>query len=93
MSEATVDQPPPREVDCKHVIRRLWDYLDGRVSDEEREQIVAHLAWCNGCSSHYRFEQEFITAVGRLRRGDAEYDGLRASIVDKLRALGLERGQ
>jgi anti-sigma factor (TIGR02949 family) len=91
MTEATAGKQPPRELDCKHVIRRLWDYLDGRVSEDEREGIVAHLAWCNGCASHYRFEEEFIAAVGKLRRGDDEYDGLRSQIVDKLRALGLER--
>ena len=45
----------PAGLDCMHVVRRLWDYLDGRVADEERAQIVAHLAWCNDCSSHYRF--------------------------------------
>ena len=90
MTETTTGKEPPRALDCKHVIRRLWDYLDGRVSEEEREQILAHLAWCNGCASHYRFEEEFITAVGRLRRSDEEYAGLRSKIVDRLRALGLE---
>lgn len=91
MSDAISSKQPPRELDCRHVIRRLWDYLDGRVHEDEREGIVAHLAWCNGCASHYRFEGEFLSAVGRLRRDEDEYDALRAQVIDRLRALGLEK--
>lgn len=89
MSESNIRTDSPRELDCKHVIQRLWDYLDGHVAEEEREQIVAHLAWCNGCASHYRFEHEFLTAVGRLRRADESYDDLRSQIMARLNAMGL----
>jgi anti-sigma factor (TIGR02949 family) len=92
-SDATVGAKPSREIDCVHVIRRLWDYLDGRVAEEEHEQIVAHLAWCNGCASHYQFEQEFLSAVGRLRRNGENYDELKSQIMSRLRALGLDNGQ
>lgn len=91
MSDAISNRQPPRELDCEHVIRLLWDYLDGRVHEDEREGIVAHLAWCNGCASHYQFEQEFLSAVGRLRRDDEEYDALRGRVIDRLRSLGLAK--
>lgn len=90
MSDAKIGAGPQRGLDCMHVVQRLWDYLDGRVVESEREQIVAHLAWCNDCSSHYRFEESFLNAVGRLRRHDDSYDALRAEVVRKLRALGHE---
>ncbi|MGH7604320.1 MAG: zf-HC2 domain-containing protein [Gemmatimonadaceae bacterium] len=76
--------------DCKHVIRQLWDFLDGRSPEGEREQIVAHLAWCAGCANHYEFEQAFLDAVGRLRRDDQEYDALKAEIVSRLKTRGFE---
>ena len=93
MSDVRVSTGQPSGLDCMHVIRRLWDYLDGRVAQEEREQILAHLAWCNGCASHYQFEQEFLSAVGRLRRNDESYEELKSQIVSRLRALGLENGK
>ena len=89
MTDANATSQPPHGLDCMHVVQRLWDYLDGRVAETEREQIVAHLAWCNACASHYRFEQEFLSAVGQLRRTGENYDALRSEIVTKLRALGL----
>jgi anti-sigma factor (TIGR02949 family) len=92
MSDPTTDRQPPRELDCVHVIHRLWDYLDGRVPEDEREQIVAHLAWCHGCASHYQFEHEFLSAVGRLRRDDENYDELKSQVVARLHALGFRNG-
>jgi anti-sigma factor (TIGR02949 family) len=89
MTDAKTGAQPPRDLDCMHVVGRLWDYLDGRVAEEEREQIVAHLAWCSDCDSHYRFEESFLKAVGRLRRSDESYDALRSQIVAKLHAQGL----
>jgi anti-sigma factor (TIGR02949 family) len=89
MTDVKVGAEPPG-LDCMHVVRRLWDYLDGRVAEEERAQIVAHLASCSACSSHYRFEEGFLGAVGRLRRTDENFDILRSEIVAKLRAQGLE---
>jgi anti-sigma factor (TIGR02949 family) len=93
MSDPTTGKQPPTELDCVHVIHRLWDYLDGRMSEGEREQIVAHLAWCSGCASHYQFEQEFLDAVGRLRRADEGYDDLKSHVVARLHALGFGDGK
>jgi anti-sigma factor (TIGR02949 family) len=85
-----VNEPTSAGLDCVHVIRRLWDYLDGRAPEEEREQIVAHLAWCAGCASHYEFEREFLNAVGRLRRGAEDYDEAKSQVVARLQALGFK---
>ena len=87
--DVKIGAEPPPGLDCMHVVGRLWDYLDGRVAEDEREQIVAHLAWCSDCSSHYRFEESFLNAVGRLRRGDENYDALRSQIIASLRAQGM----
>ena len=89
MTNEKIGTEPPPELDCMHVVHRLWDYLDGRVAEQEREQIVAHLAWCNDCASHYRFEEGFLNTVGRLRRSDENFDALRSQIVAQLRAQGL----
>ncbi len=91
MTDANTGAASPPGLDCMHVVARLWDYLDGRVAEDERAQIVAHLAWCNDCSSHYRFEESFLNAVGRLRRGDENYEALRSQIMASLRAQGMQK--
>ena len=91
MSDSNPSTERSREPDCRHVIRRLWDFLDGRVEETEREQIVAHLEWCHGCASHYQFEREFLSAVGRLRRDDQDYDALRSQITARLNTLGFSK--
>jgi len=92
MTDVKPTTEPPPGLDCMHVVQRLWDYLDGRIADAEREEIVAHLAWRNACASHYRFEEGLLSAVGQLRRSSENYDALRTQIVAKLRALGLGSG-
>ena len=75
-------------LDCSHVVRQLWDYLDGRLPEAERGQVVAHLEECAGCTSHFAFERSFLDTVGRLRRDDTEFDSLRRQVISALRAKG-----
>jgi anti-sigma factor (TIGR02949 family) len=90
MTDVKIDAEPPPGLDCLGVVRRLWDYLDGRVAEDEREEIVAHLAWCSDCASHYRFEEGFLDAVARLHRSHDNFDTLRLQIVTSLRAQGID---
>ena len=66
--------------DCEHAVRQLWDYLDGRLPDASREWVDAHLAICDGCTSHFRFERGFLDALSTLRRDDNQFGDLRARI-------------
>jgi anti-sigma factor RsiW len=40
------------------MVRRLWDYLDGRLPAMAREEVEAHLAVCAGCPSHVAFAEK-----------------------------------
>jgi anti-sigma factor (TIGR02949 family) len=70
----------PATIDCEHAVRQLWDYLDGRLPDEAREEVAAHLASCDPCTSHFNFERSFLESVRTLRRGDAEFSSLRERV-------------
>ena len=74
--------------ECGHVVRRLWDYLDGMLPEDEKADIVAHLEWCANCTAHFEFEQSFLETVGRLRRDDREFEPLRHRVIAVLRAHG-----
>lgn len=75
-------------LDCGHVIRQLWDYLDGALAEDQRARIVAHLEQCAACTSHFEFERSFLDTVARLRRDDSEFDGLKRQVIAALREKG-----
>jgi mycothiol system anti-sigma-R factor len=52
-------------IDCRHVINRMWEYLDGEVEPAEAEEIRAHLAECARCNPQYQFQFAFLGAVVR----------------------------
>ena len=68
---------------------RLWPYLDGALSEDERESIVRHLEVCHDCHSHYDFANALLDAVAasrphmkvddRLRLGALTAEGFRAA--------------
>ena len=70
---------------CEHAVRQLWDYLDGRLPETERERVAAHLEACAACSSHFAFERSLLDALRALRRSDDGFAGLRARVAAALR--------
>ena len=53
----------PNRSECEAVLRQLWPYLDGVISDPQRERILRHLELCTDCSSHFEFARAFLDAV------------------------------
>jgi anti-sigma factor (TIGR02949 family) len=76
--------------ECLHAVRQLWDYLDGRLPDAERERVAAHLEVCAACSSHFAFERSFLDAVRTLRRDDPAFATLRGRVLSALRSGSAE---
>jgi anti-sigma factor (TIGR02949 family) len=48
---------------CEDAFRRLDDYVDRALGEEERVKVEAHLAVCEACASEYRFENSVIREV------------------------------
>lgn len=84
MTNTTTTTPSPE--DCVHAVRQLWDYLDGRLPEAEREHVAAHLEICAACTSHFTFERSFLDAVRTLRRDDPAFAALRGRVLTALRA-------
>ena len=81
------ETPDLIEFDCRETVRRLWDYLDHELTDAEVDAVDAHLAVCDRCPPHFKFEREFLAAVHAAR---AER-GAHAALRDRVRTiLGLE---
>ncbi len=70
-------------INCRHVIQRLWEYMDGELPQDEAEGIRAHLAECARCNPQYQFQFRFL---GALVRAHVRQAAARPEFVDRLRA-------
>ena len=48
----------------------VMDYLDGRLPDDARTRLEAHLAECAHCTEHFRQIQVTIAAAGTVHDDD-----------------------
>jgi anti-sigma factor RsiW len=52
---AMAPRAPTADSACEYVARRLWDYIDGRLSPSALAEFEAHLARCDGCPRFVSF--------------------------------------
>ena len=76
-------------MDCEQVVRQLWDYLDGELTEDRMTEVRAHLKACRGCFPHFDFEREFLEAVAKSKLEQSAPDDLRRKVLAKLRKAGL----
>lgn len=57
-------------ISCSEAVRRLWEYLDNDLGDEDRARVEDHLALCHRCCG----EVEFAAALGDLLRSSTGPD-------------------
>lgn len=50
-------------IDCETAVRRLWDFLDGRLPARSREEVETHLATCELCPPHFEFARSMQRAL------------------------------
>ena len=74
--------------ECEAAVRQLWPYLDGVISDPQRERILRHLELCSDCTSHFEFARAFLDAVAAAAPRMDENDALRDRVVHALEAEG-----
>jgi anti-sigma factor (TIGR02949 family) len=64
MSEPTETGPAsPAPIDCEHAVRRLWDYVDGRLPTMARDEVEAHLETCAACLRRFDFAHTMRDAL------------------------------
>lgn len=73
--------------DCNKTLHELYQYLDGQLTDDDRQHIQHHLDDCSPCLGAYDFEAELRTVV-RNRCTDQVPESLRARIADAIAAEG-----
>jgi anti-sigma factor RsiW len=57
---------------CQELVEIITDYLEGALSDAERERFEAHLEICEGCRRYVDQMQTTIRVVGTLTEEDLD---------------------
>ncbi len=52
-------------IPCDHVISKLWEYIDGELTEEQAAKVRAHLEICNRCFPQYNFQRAYKEFVRR----------------------------
>lgn len=71
--------------DCNETLKELYGFLDGQLSDDDREHIRHHLDDCSPCLEAFDFEAE-LRFVIRHRCIDQAPESLRERIARAIEA-------
>ncbi len=76
--------------ECREVLARLYEYLDGELDAAGSEQMRVHLDECRPCLSRFEFERLFHEYVqARVPRPKAREE-FKAGLLARIRAEGRE---
>jgi anti-sigma factor (TIGR02949 family) len=50
---------------CDQVIARLWEYVDGELTEARAEEVRAHLEVCSRCFPQYDFQRAYRVFLRR----------------------------
>jgi len=53
-------------LECRELVELVTAYLDGALSAEDEQQVVEHLATCDGCSDYIAQVETTIGQLGQL---------------------------
>ncbi len=62
------------DIDCEQALRRLFDFLDHELDDEERDAMQRHLDTCRSCFSRANFERRLKERLRELRQDETAPD-------------------
>ena len=77
------DADAGREVDCNAVVKELYTFLDGELTDGRRVQIEQHFTGCVDCHEVVEFHASLKMTISEKCREDVP-DALRQRITDAL---------
>ena len=62
------------EADCNEAIHVLYEFIDGELTVERREQIRGHLDDCSGCLEAFDFEAELRLVISQKCRDEVPHN-------------------
>lgn len=53
-------------IGCEQALRRLLEFIDRELSDDERDKVERHLHTCRSCFSRMEFERQLKQRLSAL---------------------------
>jgi anti-sigma factor (TIGR02949 family) len=75
---------PPRGIDCRQAVERLYEFLDQELTAELRVEVEYHLKVCAGCFRHFEFERVFLQFLEARARARGATPELKHKILHEL---------
>jgi anti-sigma factor RsiW len=72
------------DLNCNELVELVTDYLEGKLSEEERRRFDDHLSKCGGCTNYVEQFRETIRLTGTLRTDDLD-PGARDTLLEQFR--------
>lgn len=82
----------PHDTDCREVLDRVFEYLDGEMTEHDVAKIRQHLHECSPCLSEYDLDEALKALVRRSCGCESAPEDLRARIMVKITQVRLELG-
>jgi mycothiol system anti-sigma-R factor len=73
-------------ITCSEAVERLWEYLDGELTAEDKAALEEHLSFCRVCCGEVEFAQELRGFLARSA-GEELPEGVRARLLTTLDEL------
>ena len=74
----------PREIDCRDVAERLYEYLDGELDAQRADEVKHHLEDCVRCLKLADFETAYAAFVEARTRTQGAPEQLKLRILDQI---------
>lgn len=71
---------------CEEAMGKLWEFLDGALSEDEEVALKKHLEICNRCFPAYDFQRAYLEYTRRLATKEPTPPGVRRRLFTKLLA-------
>ena len=82
----------PHETDCREVLERVYEYLDGEMTSSDIAKIRQHLDECSPCLSEYDLDVALKALIRRSCGCERAPEALRARIMVRITEVRLELG-
>jgi mycothiol system anti-sigma-R factor len=88
--ERGAGEDPLEGTDCSEVLLRVFEYLDGEMTDTDTAKIKAHLQECGPCLHEYDLDQALKALVKRSCASEAAPVALRTQIMRRITTIRYE---
>ncbi len=74
----------PFDLSCRELVELVTDYLEGRLSVEDRTRFEMHLCYCDPCRNYLQQMRQVLQAAGKLSE-ESMAPGARDSLLAAFR--------